>query len=75
MEIIKNPNYDFLGKAKYFVALSLALHPRRRRRDGCTGTSATASSSPAARSSSCTSRARPRSTGSAPRSTRCRRAP
>jgi len=23
MEIIKNPNYDFLGKAKYFVALSL----------------------------------------------------
>ncbi len=23
MEIIKNPNFDFLGKAKYFVALSL----------------------------------------------------
>ncbi len=25
MEIIKNPNFDFIGKAKYFVALSLAL--------------------------------------------------
>jgi preprotein translocase subunit SecF len=25
MEIIKNPNIDFLGKAKYFVALSLLL--------------------------------------------------
>src|SRR5262247_2994214 len=25
MEIIKNPNFDFLGKAKYFVALSLLL--------------------------------------------------
>ena len=25
MEIIKNPNIDFLGKAKYFVALSLVL--------------------------------------------------
>ena len=23
MEIIKNPNYDFIGKAKYFVAMSL----------------------------------------------------
>jgi len=23
MEIIKNPNYDFLGKAKYFIALSV----------------------------------------------------
>jgi preprotein translocase subunit SecF len=23
MEILKNPNYDFLGKAKYFIALSL----------------------------------------------------
>jgi len=23
MEIIKNPNYDFLGKARYFIALSL----------------------------------------------------
>jgi preprotein translocase subunit SecF len=23
MEIIKNPNFDFLGKAKYFIALSL----------------------------------------------------
>ncbi len=25
MEIIKNPNFDFLGKARYFVALSLLL--------------------------------------------------
>ena len=25
MEIIRNPNVDFLGKAKYFVALSIAL--------------------------------------------------
>jgi len=25
MEIIKNPNFDFIGKAKYFVALSIAL--------------------------------------------------
>jgi preprotein translocase subunit SecF len=25
MEIIKNPNFDFIGKAKYFVALSVAL--------------------------------------------------
>jgi preprotein translocase subunit SecF len=25
MEIIKNPNFDFLGKAKYFVALSIVL--------------------------------------------------
>ena len=25
MEILKNPNYDFLGKAKYFIPLSLAL--------------------------------------------------
>ena len=25
MEIIKNPNFDFLGKAKYFVALSASL--------------------------------------------------
>ena len=25
MEILKNPNYDFLGKTKYFVALSLAV--------------------------------------------------
>ncbi len=25
MEILKNPNYDFLGKAKYFVALSLVV--------------------------------------------------
>jgi preprotein translocase subunit SecF len=25
MELIKNPNFDFLGKAKYFVALSLFL--------------------------------------------------
>ena len=23
MEILKNPNFDFLGKTKYFVALSL----------------------------------------------------
>ena len=25
MEIIKNPNFDFIGKARYFVALSVAL--------------------------------------------------
>jgi preprotein translocase subunit SecF len=25
MELIKNPNFDFLGKAKYFVALSLLI--------------------------------------------------
>jgi preprotein translocase subunit SecF len=25
MEIIKNPNFDFIGKAKYFVMLSIAL--------------------------------------------------
>ncbi len=25
MEILKNPNFDFLGKAKYFIALSIAL--------------------------------------------------
>src|SRR5512143_2521304 len=25
MEIIKNPHFDFLGKAKYFVALSIVL--------------------------------------------------
>jgi len=25
MEIIKNPNYDFLGKGRFFIALSLAL--------------------------------------------------
>jgi len=25
MEIIRNPNFDFLGKAKYFIALSIAL--------------------------------------------------
>ncbi|MGH7395383.1 MAG: protein translocase subunit SecF, partial [Candidatus Methylomirabilales bacterium] len=25
MEIIKNPNIDFLGKAKYFAALSVLL--------------------------------------------------
>lgn len=25
MEILKNPNYDFLGKAKYFIPLSLAV--------------------------------------------------
>jgi preprotein translocase subunit SecF len=25
MEIIKNPNFDFIGRAKYFIALSLAL--------------------------------------------------
>jgi len=25
MEILKNPNYDFLGKAKYFIPLSLAF--------------------------------------------------
>ena len=25
LEILKNPNFDFLGKAKYFIALSLAL--------------------------------------------------
>src|SRR5512139_4166530 len=25
MEIIKNPNFDFIGKAKYFVALSVLL--------------------------------------------------
>ncbi len=25
MEILKNPNYDFLGKAKYFIPVSLAV--------------------------------------------------
>ena len=25
MEIIRNPNFDFLGKAKYFIALSIAV--------------------------------------------------
>jgi preprotein translocase subunit SecF len=25
MEIIKNPNFDFIGRAKYFIALSIAL--------------------------------------------------
>jgi preprotein translocase subunit SecF len=25
MEILKNPNYDFLGKAKYFIGLSIAF--------------------------------------------------
>jgi len=25
LEILKNPNFDFLGKAKYFIAMSLAL--------------------------------------------------
>ena len=25
MEIIKNPNFDFIGKARYFVALSVLL--------------------------------------------------
>jgi preprotein translocase subunit SecF len=25
MEIIRNPNFDFLGRAKYFIALSIAL--------------------------------------------------
>jgi len=25
MEIIKNPHFDFIGKAKYFIALSIAI--------------------------------------------------
>ncbi len=25
MEILKNPNFDFIGKTRYFVALSLAI--------------------------------------------------
>ena len=33
MEIIKNPNFDFLGKAKYFVALSIVLIIGRARVD------------------------------------------
>ena len=49
MEIIKNPNYDFIGKAKYFVALSLFFILGGVAVMGCAG-SATASSSPAARS-------------------------
>ena len=57
MEIIKNPNIDFLGKAKYFIALSVLLigvgvfYSRP-------ASSVTASSSRAAPSSCCSSRRR-----------------
>ena len=55
MEILKNPNFDFLGKARYFVGASLLLilaGVAYMLADTCGHSQATASSSPAARSSS-----------------------
>ena len=51
MEILKNPNFDFLGKARYFVAFSLLVILAGVRGHVASGRHpATASSSPAARS-------------------------
>ena len=59
MEIIKNPNFDFIGKAKYFVALSVARHRWPASSGSPPATSATASSSRAGPSSSSASRTPP----------------
>jgi len=66
MEIIKNPNIDFIGKANTFALLSvLVIGPACS--GSLPGTSATASSSRAGPSSSSASRAPRRSTRSATR--------
>ena len=79
MEILKNPNYDFLGKTKYFVAPEPRPH-----RCAASPTCSTAGRAlrrrvlRAAPSSSCASRDRPRSTACArpwTRSTAGRRHP
>ena len=46
MEILKNPNFDFLGKTRYFVAASLLLILAGHRLHRDARASATASSSP-----------------------------
>ena len=52
MEFLKNPNFDFLGKTRYFVGASLLVIAGRPRLHRAPAGSATASSSPAAPSSS-----------------------